>query len=152
MEINLSVANIKKRISDLTQQWLDGWNIGTGDFNAEVFRDLFAPGDNGIEVFDNVKGDVLVIRSVDEYIRTWGPFMAPMTKWSVRLDDLKIKLSGDLAITTFKLVGTDTRGPDGSIIPFGQYGTHVWQRLPDYGWRIIHEHLTMFNADLEVKS
>ena len=152
MKINLSVANIKKRISDLTQKWLDGWNNGTGDFNAEDFRDLFAPGDNSIEVFDKVKGDVVVIRSVDEYIHTWGPFMALMMKWSVRLDDLKIKLSGDMALTTFKLVGTDTRGPDGNIIPFGQYGTHVWQRLPDFGWRIIHEHLTMFKVDPEAES
>lgn len=146
MKINLSVANNKKQINDLTQKWLAGWNTGTGDFNAEAFRDLFAPGDNGIEVFDNVKGDVLVIRSVDEYVLTWVPFMKPMTKWSVRLDDLKMKISGDLAFTTFKLVGVDTRGPDGKAIPFGQYGTHVWQRVPDLGWRIIHEHLTMYDV------
>lgn len=136
----------EQQIRDLSNKWLDVWSVGTVDFDAPAFRNMFAPGDNGIEVFDNVKGDVLVIRSVDEYVLTWVPFMKPMTKWSVRLDDLKVKISGDLAFTTFKLVGVDTRGPDGNAIPFGQYGTHIWQRIPDLGWRIVHEHLTSFDV------
>lgn len=142
----LAEFNEKEEILQLTQKWLDGWNIGDKPFNGEVFRDLFAPGENGIAVFDNVKGDVIVLRSVDEYVSTWVPFMEPLTHWSVRLEEVNVDVSGDLAVTTFKLVGTDTRGPDGETIPFGQYGTHVWKKLPGHGWRIVHEHLTSYDV------
>ncbi|MEO1205472.1 MAG: hypothetical protein AAFV45_04005 [Pseudomonadota bacterium] len=94
-----------------TAKWCAGWTIEDRPFDGEVFRDLFAPGGNAIAVFDNVQGDVLVLRSVDDYVKTWVPFMAPMTHWAVRLDDLVIDVSGDLAVTPFKLVGTDTQGP-----------------------------------------
>lgn len=137
--------NDEKMVRDLTQQWLSGWDIGDRPFDAEVFRPLFAPGNNTIEVFDNVQGDVIVIRDIDTYIATWGPFMEPLLNWSVRLDDLNVQISGGIAFTTFKLVGTDTRDPDGQVIPFGQYGTHVWRKLPDLGWRIVHEHLTVYD-------
>jgi ketosteroid isomerase-like protein len=136
----------QQQIRHLTQKWFNGWNIGNQPFDGEVFRDLFAPGENAIDVFDNVKGDVVVLTSVDEYVNTWMPFMAPVTQWSVRLDDLNVQASHDLAVTTFKLVGTDTRGADGEAIPFGQYGTHVWKKLPHLGWRIVHEHLTNFDV------
>lgn len=134
----------EKTIQDLTQKWLSGWNIGDQAFDAEVFRPLFSEGD--IEVFDNVQGDVIVLRSVEGYIQTWKPFMEPLTHWSTKLEDLNIRISGDLAVTTFKLVGTDTRGPDGEHIPFGQYGTHVWENQGEHGWRIVHEHLTSYDA------
>lgn len=136
-------------IRTLTQQWVEGWNVGANEFSGEAFRPLFAPGPGGILVFDNVQGDVIVLTSVDQYVETWTPFMEPMTVWSVRLDELDVQQSGDLAVTTFKLVGTDTRGPDGSPVPFGQYGTHTWRKLPELGWRIVHEHLTTYDIDRE---
>ena len=70
-----------------------------------------------------------------------------MSVWSVAIKDVKIHLSSDMAFSTFRLVGTDTRGPDGESIHFGQYGTHVWKKLPETGWRIIHEHLTAYNTE-----
>ncbi|MEM9030180.1 MAG: nuclear transport factor 2 family protein [Pseudomonadota bacterium] len=142
----------QSEIERLTAEWCDGWNVEDRSFDGETFRDLFARGDNAITVFDNVHGDVLVLRSIDEYVETWGPFMAPMTYWAVRLDDLDITVSGDFALTTFKLVGTDTRGPDGNQVPFGQYGTHVWRRFEREGWRIVHEHLTAYDRARELQT
>jgi ketosteroid isomerase-like protein len=136
----------EQQIRELTQQWVAAWDIGDQPFAGELFRDLFAPGKNGIEVFDNIQGDVTVLTSVDEYVSTWAPFMEPLTHWSVRLDDLKVQVGADLAVTTFKLVGIDTRGPDGETIPFGQYGTHVWKKLPGLNWRIVHEHFTSYDV------
>ncbi len=73
--------------------------------------------------------------------------MVPLQTWSVTIgDSLDIQVSGEIAATTFRLVGTDTRGADGNPVPFGQYGTHVWRRLPGLGWRIVHEHLTAFDT------
>lgn len=140
----------KEAIHELTNRWVDAWNVGDRAFDGEAFRDLFAPGANGIAVFDNVQGDVLVLTSVDQYVETWGPFMAPMTHWSVGIENLDICVSGDLAVTTFKLVCKDTRGPGGDDIPFGQYGTHVWQRIENLGWRIVHEHLTSYDRAREL--
>lgn len=145
----MSTENV---IQNLTNRWLAGWNVSDEPFSGEAFRDLFAPGENAIRVFDNVQGDVLVLTSVDQYVTTWEPFMAPMTHWSVELEDLQIDVAGDVAVTTFKLVGTDTRGPNGEDIPFGQYSTHVWRRLGDHGWRIVHEHLTSYDRAKELQS
>lgn len=136
----------EREIRDLTNRWAKAWNVGDRDFQPEAFRELFAPGERGISVFDNVQGDVIRLESVDQYISTWGPFMAPLTQWSVRLANLEIQVQGEIAFSTFRLVGTDTRGPAGKPIPFGQYGTHVWQRIPDLGWRIVHEHLTAYDV------
>ncbi|MEQ8824025.1 MAG: hypothetical protein RIC14_06610 [Filomicrobium sp.] len=66
-------------ILNLTDRWLAGWNIGDKPFSGEVFRDLFAPGENAVRVFDNVQGDVIVLTSVDQYVATWAPFVAPLT-------------------------------------------------------------------------
>lgn len=140
----------KADIEAATAAWHAGWNIGDKPFNAEVFRPLFAPESHHVRVFDNVMGDVIVLKSAAEYVATWGPFMAPMAHWSTRLDGLAIDLAGDRAVTTFKLVGTDTRGPEGEAIPFGQYGTHVWKRIDGIGWRIVHEHLTSYDRAKEI--
>ena len=136
----------KTEIEPLAARWLAGWNIGAGPFDGAIFRDIFAPGEAAISVFDNVAGDVIVLTSVDDYIATWTPFMAPMAHWSVRLEALDIRAGVDLAVSTFRIIGTDTRGADGAPVPFGQYGTHVWQKLPGLGWRIVHEHLTAFDT------
>lgn len=133
-----------------TAKWHTGWNLGDRPFDGEVFRDLFAPEGHNMVVFDNVLGDVIVLRSAAEYVATWVPFMAPMTHWSTRLENLTIDISGDQAVTTFKLVGVDTRGADGDVMPFGQYGTHVWKRIDGVGWRIVHEHLTSYDRAKEI--
>ncbi|MEM6355244.1 MAG: nuclear transport factor 2 family protein [Pseudomonadota bacterium] len=136
----------RTEIEPLVEHWLAGWNIGAEAFDSAVFREIFAPGEGAISVFDNVAGDVIELRSVEDYVATWTPFMAPMTHWSVRLEALEIHVAGALAYATFRLVGTDTRGPDGAAVPFGQYGTHVWRKLPGHGWRIVHEHLTAYDV------
>ena len=136
-------------IEELAAKWLAGWNIRDRPFNGEVFRSLFAPGDGALSVFDNVQGDVIVLRDVDQYVETWGPFMEPMTHWAVTMEDFDLVASGELAVSTFKLVGVDTRGPAGEKIAFGQYGTHVWRHIEGLGWRIIHEHLTSYKQGQE---
>ncbi|MEM7527011.1 MAG: nuclear transport factor 2 family protein [Pseudomonadota bacterium] len=136
-------------VKALTEQWLAGWNIGEATFDGGRFRQIFAPGGGGISVFDNVEGDVIELSSVDDYVATWTPFMAPMTNWSTKLEAHKVQVVGDMALSTFRLVGTDTRGPNGEQIPFGQYGSHVWRRLPGLGWRIVHEHLTAYDVAKE---
>lgn len=137
----------KQLIHTLSNRWAEIWNIGTAKFDAEAFREVFAPGENAVEVFDNVQGDVITIGSVDEYIETWIPFVEPLPVWSTETELLTTHISGDLATTTFRIIGTDTKGPDGSDLPFGQYGTHVWKRIPELGWRIVHEHLTIFDTE-----
>ncbi len=132
--------------------WVAGWNIGEKPFNAEVFRDVFAAGPGEIAVFDNVEGDVVVLDSVDAYVETWTPFMAPMSVWSIKLEDLNIRVHGDMAVKTFRIVGTDTRDQNGAPVPFGQYGTHVWTHSNETGWRIVHEHLTVFDAQKGLQS
>lgn len=135
----------KQTIAGLTEQWTQAWDIGTNAFNPSVFNEIFAQGENAISVFDNVQGDVITLSSVEQYMQTWGPFMAPLTVWSVEMKNFHMHQQGDMAYTTFRLVGTDTKGPEGEVIPFGQYGTHIWRKLPVQGWRIVHEHLTAYD-------
>ncbi|MGF1551886.1 MAG: YybH family protein [Paracoccaceae bacterium] len=136
----------ESEIDRLTERWLDGWNVGDAPFDGAVFREVFAPGEGAVTVFDNVQGDVVVLRSVDDYVATWTPFMAPMTRWSVAIEEREVVASGAMALSTFRLVGLDTRGPDGAAVPFGQYATHVWRELPGHGWRLVHEHLTAYDV------
>ncbi|MEO1190260.1 MAG: nuclear transport factor 2 family protein [Pseudomonadota bacterium] len=140
----------REDVVQLTERWLAGWNLGSKAFDGDVFLDIFAEGQGAISVFDNVAGDVVVLTSAEAYAATWTPFMAPMTYWSVRLEDLRVTTSGDLAYSTFRLVGVDTRGPDGEPLPFGQYGTHVWRKGPT-GWRLLHEHLTAYDRSKEAR-
>jgi len=142
-----TALDVEAEIARLTRRWVDAWDVNDGRFDPHAFDDLFAPGEDAIRVFDNVQGDVIVIKSLADYRATWAPFMAPLAHWSVRLEDLEITAGDDLAVTTFRLVGDDTRDAEGRPIPFGQYGTHVWRNLPGHGWRIVHEHLTSFDVE-----
>ncbi|MEM1031073.1 MAG: nuclear transport factor 2 family protein [Myxococcota bacterium] len=137
----------EQEIKALTQKWSNGWDVGDQPFDGDVFREIFAPGEGAIAVFDNVAGGIVEIRSVEAYINTWRPFMAPMTQWNVVLEDLEVRVSGEMAATSFKIRGTDTRGPDGAPVPFLQRGTHVWARSAEHGWRLVHEHLTAYSED-----
>ena len=133
------------QIESLTRQWAAIWSPEDKPFRADEFRNLFSPSE--LQVFDNVQGDVLTLNSVDEYVRTWEPFMKPLTFWSTKLEQFQVlAVSDTVASTSFRLVGIDTRGPDGLVLPFGQYGTHVWKKDPTLGWRIVHEHLTSFDT------
>lgn len=136
----------EETIRGLSARWLEGWNVGDRPFDGSVFLSLLAEGPGAITAFDNVMGDVVVLNSAEAYVATWTPFMAPLTRWSVAMEDLRISVSGTMAVATFRLVGTDTRGPDGQPVPFGQYGTHVWRDLPGQGWRLVHEHLTAYDT------
>jgi len=136
--------NDEEKIRELTALYLSKWDIRDQPFDGGAFKEIFAAGE--ISVFDNVQGDVVVIRDADTYRKTWTPFMQPLVYWAVRMDDLKVEVSGDSAYTTFKLVGTDNRGEDGVQIPFRQYGTHVWRKTDPQDWRIVHEHLTVYDT------
>ncbi len=59
-----------EQIEALTRRWVALWNVGTGPFRPDGFRDVFAPGAHAIQVFDNVMGDVVVLNSVDDYVAT----------------------------------------------------------------------------------
>ncbi|MEM9011402.1 MAG: nuclear transport factor 2 family protein [Pseudomonadota bacterium] len=137
----------EQEIRTLTEQWLGGWDVGDQTFDGAVFRTLFAPGEDAIAVFDNAAGGIVELSSVDAYIDTWVTFMAPMSHWAVTLEDLEIQVADDMALASFRIRGTDTRDADGAPVPFLQRGTHVWRRLPEHGWRLVHEHLTAYSED-----
>ena len=49
------------------KKWLDGWNIGTSEFDGNIFHNLFTPGEGVIEVLDNIEGDVTLSNATAGY-------------------------------------------------------------------------------------
>ncbi len=135
-------AKDEAEIRQLTDQWLSIFCPKDKPFTGEGFENIFATGKDEILVFDNYKNDVVVLRSLQEYLDTWIPFMEEnISYWEVKLEDnFEISIDGDLAVTTFSWVGGG-KGKDGREIKAKQYGTHVWKRLKGQ-WRLVHEHLT----------
>lgn len=129
-------------IRQLTARWLSIFSPKDRPFTGVGFENIFATGKNEILVFDNYKNDVVVLRSLQEYLDTWVPFMQEnISYWEVELEDnFKITIDGDLAVTTFSWIGGG-KGKDGRTIKAKQYGTHVWKRFEGQ-WRLVHEHLT----------
>ncbi|MGD2182116.1 YybH family protein [Lusitaniella coriacea] len=129
-------------IRQLTARWLSIFSPKDRPFTGVGFENIFATGKNEILVFDNYKNDVVVLRSLKEYLDTWVPFMQEnISYWEVELEDhFEITIDGDLAVTTFSWIGGG-KGKDGRAIKAKQYGTHVWKRLEGQ-WRLVHEHLT----------
>ena len=101
-------------IRQLTEQWINIWSPQEQTFTGEGFEKIFATGVNEILVFDNFQDDVVVLRSLQEYINTWMPLMQSFSYWNVELEDnWKISIDGDLAVTTFSWVGGG-KGKDGT--------------------------------------
>lgn len=130
------------QIHQLTQRWVELWSPKEQMFNGQGFEQLFATEENGIIVFDNINGSLVVLHSVQEYLNTWQPVMAQLTFWTIAIEDnLQIDVSNDLAFTTFSFLGVG-RDRDGKDYQVRQYGTHVWKRINGQ-WRLVHEHLTI---------
>lgn len=122
-------------------QWVAGWSPGRRAWTGEELRHLYARGPNAIRVFDNVEGDIVELRSFEEYQDERVPMMAPMRGWKIELvEPAEIRVIGEMAYTTFVFEGGEDPSNAGA---FGirQYGTLVWERRGSE-WVIVHEHLT----------
>ena len=130
------------KIRELTEQWRKIWSPKDRPFTGKGFENIFAVGENEIQVFDNFDNSVVVLHSLTEYLDTWIPVMQNFGYWSIQLEDnLQISVDGDLAVTTFSWIGGG-KTKDGQEVKARQYGTHTWKRLNDE-WRLVHEHLTV---------
>ncbi|MEO0836267.1 MAG: nuclear transport factor 2 family protein [Cyanobacteria bacterium J06642_3] len=137
MNITTDTATIRQ----LTEQWIAIWSPQDKTFTGKGFENIFATGENEILVFDNFQNEVVVIRSLQEYLDTWVPLMKSFSYWNVELEDnWDISIDGDLAVTNFSWVGGG-KTKEGQEIKAKQYGTHTWKRLNNE-WRLVHEHLT----------
>lgn len=125
----------------------NGLKHGVQRANLLLVRDkgqVFATQPNQILVFDNVKGSVVVLRSLKEYIDTWVPFMQAFSYWEINPEgDIEITVDGNLAVSTFTWV-SNGRFKDGNVARIRQHCTHVWRRISNQ-WRLVHEHLTVGN-------
>ena len=134
-------SEVEAAIEELTLDWIEAWSPGAEPFNASQLQPLYAQGDNAILVYDDIGEEVAVIRSWDEYARTWQPFMEQFAYWSIQPeDDIKVRATENMAVSNFVWVG-EGRYQDGREITLKQYATLVWQRQ-DGNWVIVHEHLT----------
>ncbi|MEM8722297.1 MAG: hypothetical protein AAGE84_23895 [Cyanobacteria bacterium P01_G01_bin.39] len=102
MNITTDTATIRQ----LTEQWIAIWSPQDKTFTGKGFENIFATGENEILVFDNFQNEVVVIRSLQEYLDTWVPLMKSFSYWNVELEDnWDISIDGDLAVTNFSWVG-----------------------------------------------
>lgn len=130
------------KIRELTEQWRKIWSPKDLPFTGKGFENIFAVGENEIQVFDNFDNSVVVLHSLTEYLDTWIPVMQNFGYWSIQLEDnLQISVDGDLAVTTFSWIGGG-KTKDEQEVKARQYGTHTWKRL-NGEWRLVHEHLTV---------
>ena len=122
------------------EEWFAGWSPGEGLFDAEAMRDLFAEGE--ILVRDDFGGEIVTLRSFDEYARIWQPVMRESFSY-YRIEPvgaIDISVDGDLAVTAFEW-RADARDKSGAQVEIGQVATLVW-RLIEGDWRIVQEQLT----------
>lgn len=137
-------TNDELQIRELTKKWFEAWSPKSEPFTGKGFDQVFATQPNQILVFDNVKGSVVVLRSLKEYIDTWVPFMQTFSYWEISPEgDIEITVDGNLAVSTFTWV-SDGRFEDGNVATIRQHCTHVWRRISSQ-WRLVHEHLTVGN-------
>ncbi len=136
------VVNDRYQIQQLTARWAELWSPKNKTFTGEGFEQIFVAEGNGLTVFDNIGGSVVVLHSFREYLNTWRPLMDQFVFWEITIeDDLQICVSGDLAFTTFSFLGFG-QDKDEKGYKVRQYGTHIWKRINGQ-WRLIHEHLTV---------
>ncbi|MEB3356133.1 MAG: nuclear transport factor 2 family protein [Synechococcales bacterium] len=129
------------QIRQLTAQWFAAWSPGRASIDWDKMGQLFAQVPGELSVFDDAGGSVVVLNSWSEYRATWEPFMEQLSEWQIEPEgEIQVMLDGDLATTTFTLVGGGTNQA-GDSISFRQYGTHIWRRMGDR-WALVHEHLT----------
>lgn len=135
---------VETEIRQLTQQWIAGWSPGAEPLNPDELQPLYAQGENAILVYDDIGDEVAVIRSWNEYVRTWQPFMEQFAYWKIQPEgDIEVKATEDMAMSNFAWVG-EGRYRDGREVTPKQYATLVWQKQ-NGNWVIVHEHLTAAN-------
>ena len=125
------------------RHWFAGWSPGSAPWNGEAFRAVFKPGAGAIEVVDDMGGTVVCLDSVDAYIDTWTPFMAPFKHWSIApVGPVRARVAADPAVVTFTFEADGLDADGRPLVPKpGQHGTPVLERTAD-GWRVVREHLT----------
>lgn len=130
-------------LGDTVRGWFAGWSPGNAPWNGEAFRNVFKAGAGAVEIVDDMGGTIVTLDSVDAYIATWTPFMAPFAHWAIApVGPVRARVADDLAVVTFTFQA-DAKDADGRpLLPKpGQHGTLVLERTRD-GWRVIREHLT----------
>ena len=131
----------EQTIRDLTVEWLDCWHIeGDKQWAAEKFRHLQVEDD--ILVIDDFGGKLYVFTGNQGYETIWGPLVEEhMRQWKIGPEgDITVKVSGDLAYSSFILNGGGTL-KDGSPAKLRQYCTFVWERR-DGQWKMSIEHIS----------
>ena len=131
----------EQAICDLTLEWLEGWRIeGDKQWTSEYFRPLQV--EDEVLVVDDYGGHLYVFTGNEGYRTVWGPLVEQyMEQWKIGPDgDIKVKVSGDLAVSSFILIGGGTL-KDGSIGKLRQYCTFVWERR-DGDWKMSIEHIS----------
>lgn len=144
-EISPAQGDDADGVAATVRRWFAGWSPGDAPWDGEAFRDVFKAGAGAIDVLDDMGGAIVRLDSVDAYVETWTPFMAPFSHWSIApIGPIKVQAGDDLALVTFSFEA-DGRDADGNALrpKPGQHATLVLERTAD-GWRVIREHLSTF--------
>ena len=130
-------------VGAVVRRWFAGWSPGSAPWNGEAFRQVFKPGAGSVAIVDDMGGTVVQLDSVDAYIDTWTPFMAPFKQWSIGpVGPVRAYVAEDLAVVTFTFEADARDGEGRPLVPKpGQHGTLALERTAA-GWRVIREHLT----------
>jgi ketosteroid isomerase-like protein len=137
------MKNDEQTIRELTLEWLEGWHIEKDKpWSVENFRHLQI--EDEVLVIDNPDptGKLYVFRGTGNYETEWGPGAeSGLGNWKIAPEgDIKVKVSGDLAYSSFVFAGGGGR-EDGIAVKFRQYATFVWERR-DGIWKMAIEHLS----------
>lgn len=135
------MKNEEQAIRDLTLEWLGCWQIEDDmPWAAERFRHLQV--EDEVLVVDDYGGKLYVFTGNEGYKTVWGPLVEEsMRQWKIGPDgDIKVKVSGDLAYSSFILIGGGTL-KDGSPAKLRQYCTFIWERR-DGQWKMSIEHIS----------
>ena len=143
VSLQADVNESRADLASTVRRWFAAWSPGTAPWNGEAFRDVFKAGAGAIDVVDDMGGAVVTLDSVDRYIETWTPFMAPFRRWKIApVGDVRARVSGDLAVVTFQFEADGEDADGRPLLPKpGQVGTLVLENTAQ-GWRVVREHLT----------
>ncbi|BAY48217.1 hypothetical protein SAMD00079811_58380 [Scytonema sp. HK-05] len=98
-----SDINDEAEIRNLTRKWFDIWSQKEKPFTGVGLEEVFDPRSGEILVYDNFDGDVIIIRSVQEYIDTWIPIMQQRLSYhEIKPEgEIDIQVDGNMALSTF---------------------------------------------------
>lgn len=130
----------RSRLSSLTEKWVEGWRTSPDQpFKIDQISDLYAKTNRLFSYdfgrpHDGVEG-------WEEASRYYAGFMAIPARWKLTPgQDLRVKINGDVGWTTLSLKGEGAM-PNGDPISLPEARvTLIFERQPDGGWLIVHEH------------